>query len=331
MILFAGPLRAEPPRAARLAFTRGAGAERCPDEAALRGAVAARLGYDPFRDDAPRSIDASVRQAGGALRGEVTLTDAAGHVTGTRRLATANDDCEELVASMALAISIAIDPEVLFRPAPPPPASAPAPPAPAAAPPPRAPAPEPPRRSERPPAIIPEPLPAAIVAPRPERVHFRAGAGGVVAFGAAPAVNGGITTQVGLRYRAFSAAIEGRFDVPASTAAPGGGTVSAGLLAASVVPCFHVRAFAACGIGMVGALRGTGAGVPSAKAAVTPFAALGLRAGVEIPVAGIVSADLHGDLDITLTRTTLQLDGRDVWTTPRAAGAFGAGVLVHFP
>jgi hypothetical protein len=196
-----------------------------------------------------------------------------------------------------------------------------------------APAPEPPRGAALPPpALVPDPLPAAIrIPPPPDRVRFHVAAGGLVALGAAPSVNGGFTVQLGLRYGAFSAAIEGRADVPGATGAPTGGTVSAGLYAASLVPCFHARIFAACALGTVGGLRGVGAGVPVTRTDVTPFAALGVRAGVEIPVAGIVSADLHGDFTGTLTTTTLELDGRDVWTTPRAAGALGGGVVVRFP
>jgi hypothetical protein len=92
-----------------------------------------------------------------------------------------------------------------------------------------------------------------------------------------------------------------------------------------------VRVFALCGLGTVGALHGVGSGVAGARSDTTPFGALGLRGGVEIPIAGIFAVDLHGDAAATLTRTTLQLEGHDVWTTPRASVALGAGVLVHFP
>jgi len=333
------PARAAPPATARLAYVRGHGAERCPGDATLRGAVAERLGYDPFRDDAPRLIAARVEQVGGALGGEVTLYDPAGKVAGTRKLVAANDDCADLVATMALAISIAVDPDVLFRPAPvarpprapDPPSASPAPP-PASAP---ASAPAPPRASTLPPpSIVPDPLPVLLEIPPlppPARVRFHAGIGGLVAAGTAPAVNGGFTAQLGLRYGAFSAAIEGRADVPAATSAPGGGTVSGALYAGSFVPCFHARVFAACGLVTAGGLRGAGSGVADARTDVTPFAALGLRAGVEIPLVWRVALDVHGDFTAALTPTTLRLDGRDVWTTPRAAGALGAGVLVHFP
>ena len=61
------------------------------------------------------------------MRGEVTVTDATGAVTGTRQLIATGDDCDELVTALALAISIAIDPNVVFRPAPPPAARRPSP------------------------------------------------------------------------------------------------------------------------------------------------------------------------------------------------------------
>jgi hypothetical protein len=113
--------------------------------------------------------------------------------------------------------------------------------------------------------------------------------------------------------------------------APGRGSVSAALFTGSLVPCWHAGAVAACGLGSFGALWGSGTGVPHPKQQVTPFAAAGLRLGVDLPLAGAFSATFHGDLAATLIRTTLQLDGRDVWTTPRSTAALGAAVRVHFP
>lgn len=44
-MVFVAP-SAEASPSARLVYVRGAGAEACPDEATLRGAVKQRLGYD---------------------------------------------------------------------------------------------------------------------------------------------------------------------------------------------------------------------------------------------------------------------------------------------
>jgi hypothetical protein len=125
--------RAQPPPV-RLEYARGAGAEHCPEDAAVRSAVVARLGYDPFRDDAQRTVAAAIEGNKQRLRADVNLRDAAGAVTGTRRLVSDKNDCIELAAAMTLAISIAIDPQSLTRPAPPPPPpTPPAPPTPAPA------------------------------------------------------------------------------------------------------------------------------------------------------------------------------------------------------
>src|SRR6188768_3765956 len=50
---------------ARLEYTREVGAESCPDEAALRRAVADRLGYDPFDASAPELLRARVTASDG--------------------------------------------------------------------------------------------------------------------------------------------------------------------------------------------------------------------------------------------------------------------------
>jgi hypothetical protein len=62
--LVAGAAQAsEPPREVkrvRLVYTRGAGADRRPDADALRAAVSARLGYEPFDDDATTTVSATL-------------------------------------------------------------------------------------------------------------------------------------------------------------------------------------------------------------------------------------------------------------------------------
>jgi hypothetical protein len=111
----------------------------------------------------------------------------------------------------------------------------------------------------------------------------------------------------------------------------GGGAVRAGLFAANIVPCFHLGPVAACALATVGALRGAGSGVPKPRDDATLFVALGGRVGAEIAFDRTFSAGIHGDLGAALTPTTLVVGVRDVWTTPRASAAIGAGVTAHFP
>jgi len=95
---------------ARFTYARGQGAESCPDETTLRAAVVARLGYDPFVLSAERTIIAMVAREHRTLRANVQIVDETGLVKGVRRLEAGFDQCRELAAAMALAISIAVDP-----------------------------------------------------------------------------------------------------------------------------------------------------------------------------------------------------------------------------
>jgi hypothetical protein len=333
---------AEPAHTARLSYTLGRGAEQCPDEQTVRAAVAERLGYDPFQPGARRLVTATVRRAGGSLRGEVNLRDARGAVSGTRQLTATDDDCVELVTAMALAISLAIDPTSLPRPPAPvaPPAGGPAP-SPGGEPAPRAsPAPSAPSLPSTPPPPAPPPAvaPPVVAAPRPvvvpaaaPRPSLRIGVGGVFAAGTEPGLTGGFTLLAGIRRGALSGSFEGRADLPASVRATGGGTVSASLLSLTIVPCAHLGLAVVCALGSVGALRGSGAGVAQPKDDATLYGAAGIRAGVEVPLGARLSAAFHGDVAVTLARATLELEQRPVWTAPPASAALGAGILAHFP
>lgn len=94
---------------ARLTYLRGSGAESCPDEGALRSAVASRLGYDPFFPAANKSVVAEVSRADKGFRGRVVILDEKGLSRGERVFPPSGQDCAETVRAMALAISIAID------------------------------------------------------------------------------------------------------------------------------------------------------------------------------------------------------------------------------
>ncbi|MEZ4326124.1 MAG: hypothetical protein R3B40_12970 [Polyangiales bacterium] len=106
----------EPRPSASLTYERQRGAERCPDDAELRDAVSARLGYVPFRDDAPQHVRTVIRAERGGLLATVDVFDADGEVVGQREIRSRTRDCEELARGVALAISVAIDPVSLLGP-----------------------------------------------------------------------------------------------------------------------------------------------------------------------------------------------------------------------
>jgi hypothetical protein len=170
----AGVASASP--SARLVYSRSADAASCPDEVALRSAVAARVGYDPFFPSAKRAILASTTRRGRDFVASVELVDEDGIAHGARGLHV-DGDCGGLIDAAALAI--AIDPTLLERPTP-----APSPP-PKNVHPPQDALPIPPTAASAtpPPPAAP---PATVVAPTRRSIAFDASGGVAVSAGVAP-------------------------------------------------------------------------------------------------------------------------------------------------
>jgi hypothetical protein len=328
----------------RLRYQRGPGAERCPEESELRNQIAARLGYDPIREQATNEIVAAIEKTPRGLEGRVEIRDEAGKRKGRRVLTSTSLDCTELASALTLAISIAADPLSLGR------APAASVHAPASA---SVPSPPPPPASASPvaasasvapvEAAAPASLPAAPAASREDVVPVRPRLllGVHHAFGAGPARAWGLDFGLGARRGVLSLGLEGRVDwagapkpVRSGDGADGTsvGTVEASIFAGSVVPCLHVQRglLVACALGSVGVIQGRGQGVSVPRKQTTTYAAAGLRLGVEVPVVGPLALGVHGDVLANLTRTTLRLDGVEAWASSPIAGLLRAALLGTF-
>jgi hypothetical protein len=307
------------PPTARLVYSRAADADSCPDEGALRRAVAARVGYDPFFAWAQRTVVANIVRRNGAFVAAVDLVDERGIAHGAREL-QAPGECGELLDAVALAIAIAIDPQSLAGPTAAQPAAAdePPPPAPASLPVPTA----PPER----PAVPPPPMPAAAA----RAVGIEPSVGAVASNGVAPSVALGVALGAALRWRSMSVAVEGRLDAPASTAAQGGGDVSSWLALAALVPCAYLGRLLACGLLQGGSMQASGNGVLNAQSRAAGWWAAGGRAGVLLPVAGEVILRPRVDVLADLSRATLVLNGRDAWSADPVAISLGLDVVLRF-
>ena len=290
---------------ARLLYLREAGAERCPDEAEARGAVTARLGYDPFGERPPLTISVILGKSVHGLRARIELLDPAGEVTGARELTSRDADCVELARAVTLAVSIAIDPLRFFDP--PPPASAPA----------SAPAPVAPPPTVTTPA---KPVAAVAAAAQPERLRVRLSAGALTALGASPGVTVGFTAAAGVRRQRWSVNLEVRADLPASAAAAGG-SVSTALYTGGLVPCFHQGVFAGCGLVELGAQLSRGSGYPVSASVADFYAAAGVRAALELALGRHLELLVQTDLLAPFTRTTLLADQIVVFRTAPVSGA----------
>lgn len=285
---------------ARLTYGKKPNAAVCPDEPGFRALIAARLGYDPFRDEAERTVTVTFSREGATYRAKLELKE--GNAVGTRVLTAA--DCTELASSTALAVAIAIDP--LGGSAAEPSASASASVSASAI-----------TSASAQPAVTVAPTVApSASAPPPPDTYPIVSLGGFAAFGAGPELTGGLSAAIGLRTPSFSIAVEGRADAEASKAGPEGGRVSSSILSGAVVPCLHHELLMGCALVAYGSLRGTGSAVSEARTDQTPWGALGLRLGVEATLLGPFALRAHADALATLTRTTLRVQGVDAWRTP---------------
>jgi len=305
----------------RLIYARGEGAAQCPDEPALRNAVVDRLGYDPFFPWADVTIVARVSGAGAGLVGTVELVDKAGIVKGARELRASASQCPQLISSMALAISIAIDPDSLDRAGPPPvePRVEEAEPSPEFW------KEEPERKVDR------APVAKAPPPPRPsERVRVEAGGQVAVTAGAAPGVAIGPGVGVRLRYSAWSATLEGRY-LFAQDRDVTGGTLASSVIEGALSGCGHAGPAFGCAVGNVGALHVTGEGVDRPRSDTAMTVRVGPRAGAEWRLSDHFALQLHADLAFNLIRPDISLDGNLVWRAPLVAGLAGISLFGRFP
>jgi len=306
---------------AKLTYSRGPGAETCPDESELRKAVAARLGYDPFFPWANKTIEAAITRGKRGFHGEVKVLDADGLVRGARALDATSHDCSDMVRALALAISIALDdlgveaPAALVEPAPAPPDTTPA------------------ASSPSPPSSAPSPDRPPPEAPPPERrvIAVSLWLGPDLSFGTAPDPALGLQIDLRLRYGLGSLDLEARADLPASGGTSAQGQVSTYLVVGSLVPCVHWPApVFACAVVTTGGFQESGVNLAVPRTASAPYLAAGARVGIEIPLSSHYFLLAHADALGVFLRHAVQIDGMNAFSLPALAGQVGLGAGVTF-
>lgn len=107
---------AAPRKGLRITWARGTGAERCVGALGLQEDVKSRLGYDAFALPSEVSVEGTVTRAPRGFRAEITVRDGEQRVMGTRQLESRETDCRSLGEAVAVAITVAIDPESTGQP-----------------------------------------------------------------------------------------------------------------------------------------------------------------------------------------------------------------------
>jgi hypothetical protein len=322
--------QAAPGDATRLEFARAADAVTCPDRDALRAAVTKRLGYDPFFPVARQAVAVEIVARGHRLVANMRLVDDDGIIQGSRELSDELGNCDELVASLALAISIALDPSAALGDTP-------------VAPPEPAPLPEAPAIDEAkenasttkdPTTKAPFSNAASSSASRPGPRReaawvFRAAP--TLSFGQLPNTAVGARLGVGLRRQGAEIAAEVSAWLPAARTSARGGQVQASLIAASLTPCYGAARFALCVIASLGQLRAEGRDLPTGTHDHSLYGALGVRLEVKQALTRSVALFLSADASKVVTPITFRLHEQTVWSSPAVAVVTALGVSLAIP
>jgi len=329
-------------QAARLVYGKSSEAAACAEETALRQAVARRLGYDPFVTYATRTMVVELRGDPNGLKARLYVVEADNAAGGARELTSAAADCRDLIAAVALAISIAIDPDAADR------ANVDASDARAAD------ATQDPKDAEASHRVGgPDPAPASggplptSASPTPFDSHAAssgrerskqalavvgvAGVGGAIASGPAPAPNVQLWALAGIRGEHWRVTLEPRIALPSSSDVPAGsaGPAKMTYYGVTLAPCYRYGGWLGCYVLDAGLAVSTGE-VAEPRTDQSFWWAQGLRAAFRwnaAPRLGI-AAELDGLL--AMNRIALRIDGRDAFETPGALVRFGTDVDYEF-
>ncbi len=321
---------AQPRLGIALTYTRGPGVARCPDELALREAIAARIGRDPFTADATSAdrVSVSVLRVGRGLRALVGWSHADGTLVGTREVSSAGSDCADVVATAALTVSLALDaarnpahevpplapstlPLQLASPPPPPP---PPPPLPVDA------------------APVPAPAP-----PTALRRHVWLSVGPVATLGFSPGGDVGLALEGGFSVERFALSMGARADLPVTTARPSAvGSANTWLTQAELAVCWRslgvearVTGFA-CALGTVGRLAGAGVGVDLPRSDASWPVSVGVRGAIDLSLARRFALRARVDVTAPVLRAAVVLDGQRVWEAEWVQASVGLAAVVRF-
>jgi hypothetical protein len=318
-VLFASNARAsEPLETASLTYTvQDKIAAKCPDEESFRRKVAARLGYQPFVQAGRHRVSVEVKALGSTAKVRAEVVRSGQSEPGVRALEGDVEKCEPLVAALATAVALALDP---VRSA-----------APVAAEPVKEPVPPPPTQVAVVPVVV---QPTETKKPEAAAVpwHWFGAASGIASVGVLPAAAVGGEFGFGARVKDFSLELAGRAELmPSAVRVASGDRLEATAYSALVVPCANLSSWLLCGSVRIGAIQGRAPDVVNPSLGTSVFGAAGARAGYNLEVSRIFSLRILGAVEIPIVRTSLVVDRKAIWTASPVAAGLELGLVVWIP
>ncbi len=305
LLLWSQLSSAQEQRAAALNWVRLEGAEDCVDGASLSRSIEERLGHTVFPEPSRATlvVEGIADKSDAGYRARLRIFDLEGMALGSREVSSQSTDCRELSETVAIVLSVMIDPEGALRATP-------------AAP--REPAPEPAREPEPAP---PETPPAQAVAEAPKRrVVGDASVFGRLNLGALPepALGVGAAVLVSVApYATFQLEGVGFFDQEALLEGASAGGARLRLLYATLEHCplfvaGRILSVAACAGARVGAMQSRGFDLdPEEKDSLDPIVEASVRARLGLTLKEPLRALLGAGLSVPLVRTLYEATRAD--------------------
>jgi len=293
-----------PPPQFQLEYLRLPGAEDCPSMETVAGEVAAYLGRDPFSADAGERLRVTLQGTeGSSLVATIELVRPDGTIEGHQLLRSRRSECRQLVESLSLAISLALEVQTPSRPSP--------------------------SLSEPIPTIS---TPTTVARSSSPPLILAVGAGPLGSIGLAPSPSLGVSLELEVRRGRYSLGLETQASLNSGMGVAGG-SVAAQLLAGALVPCVHYwGVLGSCLSVTAGVVEGSAQNLSGAHRNPTPYLGLGGREFVELALSNhLLLRPVVVALEVPLARTTLQVGDNDVWTTSSVAGSLSATFLVLLP
>jgi hypothetical protein len=311
------PRRREPEF--RLFYVREAGTELCPEEVELRLSVAARLGYDPFNATAGPAVIARVSPDGELLTGSVEITDDSGVSRGRREIEASGERCDELFRALALSVSIAIDPERVLGGESPVAATSE------------------PTTPLTPPSSPPERERRTVETPLSRRgpalpVGVSIGATGRSLVGVSNTVSYGATLFGRVSLGGFSLGVEALYVASPYSSLPAvaGAELRTALFTLGPNVCYRGGPLLGCGLVSFGNLWAESRGIADPATDRTFHASAGGRVGFEPRLSEAVTLVTQVDVMGSLTRSSVVIDGKEVFRQPGLILGGGLGLAVQF-
>ncbi len=309
-----------------IAYRVDATVDGCPSEAEFRGLVAQQLGYDPHRPGSRLHIDVLVQPIDTELGGTIRWSDVTAQDVGQRQVTAPDQNCSELVATMAFVVTVQIQLMAIQ--------TAPAPAAEAAGSD-REPPPEPPLASDNGAPGAAPPEDRATPQARPARAaspwSLEGGAGPSLGVGLAPRAVPGGRAFLAVTFGRIGLELGGEGNLPVSTRSAAGDGFRLRTELGTLAACGRSRWASACAVTKLGRIRVDGLGVDRPVSASGLLAQLGARVLASSRLGSHLAVQAYGDALYLLSPWTVELNQVPRWTMPRWGGGAGLGLAARFP